>query len=675
MAEPNRQVVALPSTEHDAPVAPYFQHARSEIQRLVPSTARRVLDIGCASGALGEALKRERPGLEVVGIELDAQAAALAATRLDTVFTGSIDAIELPFPAGHFDCLVLADVLEHLPDPEATLSRLLPLLHDGGHVVLSLPNIRHHLPLCDLFFNGRFKYMDAGILDRTHLRFFTYREIVAWMARAGLNLVELDASVHVPDHGLMQVLAEVVTTFGYDAADFIQEASVVQYLMRLEKPLPNTPRGLGASRDLEGLAPAPAGQPPVASIVMLTLNQLHLTQQCVESIFAYSSVPFELIVIDNGSTDGTRVYLRELAQRDPRVRLHFNQTNMGFGHGCNQGIAMAEGEFVVLLNNDTVVTESWLEGLLRPMWQVEAIGATGPRTNMCSSNQKLAFVPYGHDMQEMQRFASWYSHHNRGQAWMTLRLIGFCMAVRRSVLEKIGGFDTTFGLGNFEDDDLSLRINTAGYRICVNNEVFIHHYGHATFRGESIDHTQQMLQNQDRFVEKWGAKITPERTYNIGELVRLPFDPARDVTPILLPEAPPAPIQDPKRFHFLTLPDWSRPERVLEAIAAFAQAFRAGDDVALLLWVDPAGRHTVGQVAEELGARLAERGIGGEGSPDLVLFDAPGDPMHIARVYRAAHACLPLGDAAIAAAAQACGLAVLDDLSATSLRRTAGFNA
>lgn len=668
---------ARPAGPLDGDVPDYYRFARPEVKRLVPQDARRILDIGCAAGALGASLKAERPGLEVVGVEYDRKAALHAARRLDAVLQGSVDDLlnDFPYPKGYFDCFVLADVLEHLPYPEQTLSRLLPYLKEGGHLVISLPNVRHYEVVGDLLINGNWTYQDAGILDRTHLRFYTYKEIERWMARAGLQLEELDTNRGVANPQAFQAMCELVKAMGGDDASFRQEGSVIQYVMRLAKPVTSPgPRAAEASESLESRRALVAAEQglPVASIVVLTLNQLAYTQQCLESIFAYSTVPFELIVVDNGSTDGTRAYLRRLAEQDSRVKLMFNDHNTGFAHGCNQGIAMAEGEVIVLLNNDTVVTENWLEGLINPLLQDPQAGAVGPRSNQIVGPQQVPFVPYGSDMAAMHRFAAEWAAKNKGKVTPALRTIGFCMAIRRSALEKVGGLDTRFGIGNFEDDDLCIRLIIAGFRLYYAEEVFIHHYGHVTFTGEKVNYGATMAENSGKFCRKWGLPEPMKNGYPLHELITKPFDPARDVFPIVVPGVPGLAIDTEKRVRFLALPDWSRVDDVIAAIKVFNATFTGADDVTLLLWVDARGPYSLQAVGEVLGNRLHEAGLDGDNTPELVLFDSPGTPIDYARLFGSAQICLPLGNRHVAMGAEACGLTVVENLTPENLKKAAG---
>ena len=150
---------------------------------------RRVLDIGCGAGRLGEAVKA-RQQAEVVGIELDEAAAAVARVHLDEVIVGDLERIDPDFPPGSFDAIVCADVLEHLREPERLLKKAREWLVPDGRLIASIPNVRHHSVVRSLL-EGNWTYTSEGLLDRTHLRFFTRREIEKLFDRAGFAIAEL----------------------------------------------------------------------------------------------------------------------------------------------------------------------------------------------------------------------------------------------------------------------------------------------------------------------------------------------------------------------------------------------------------------------------------------------------------------------------------------------------
>jgi 2-polyprenyl-3-methyl-5-hydroxy-6-metoxy-1,4-benzoquinol methylase len=168
----------------------YLDSPREEVQVHVPPSARRVLDVGCWQGAFGAALKERRPGTVVWAIESDADAASVAASRLDRVIVGS-------FPSDapkdeRFDVVTFLDVLEHLVDPWEALRRARELLKPDGAVVAAIPNVRHFQVLLPLLVGGRWEYQESGLLDRTHLRFFTRLTMLDLFATSGYCVDEID---------------------------------------------------------------------------------------------------------------------------------------------------------------------------------------------------------------------------------------------------------------------------------------------------------------------------------------------------------------------------------------------------------------------------------------------------------------------------------------------------
>ena len=164
----------------------YFQQERREIEALVPTGASRILDIGCGEGMLGRILL-QKGAAEVVGIEADTAVARRAQENLSRVLQGDVESLVLPFEDGYFDCIVLADVLEHLRDPLSALVKLKRHLSDSGAIVASIPNVRFYEVIRRLA-EGRWEYEEFGILDKTHLRFFTKKEIEVLFLQAGLEL-------------------------------------------------------------------------------------------------------------------------------------------------------------------------------------------------------------------------------------------------------------------------------------------------------------------------------------------------------------------------------------------------------------------------------------------------------------------------------------------------------
>jgi glycosyltransferase involved in cell wall biosynthesis len=246
----------------------------------------------------------------------------------------------------------------------------------------------------------------------------------------------------------------------------------------------------------------------LVSIIILCCNQVEFTRLCLESVFQTTRTPYELILIDNGSTDETPEYFQSIRTRSEpeRIQIIRNQTNRGYPGGVNQGLAEAKGEFLVLLNNDTIVTSGWVERLVE--WSLidfPQIGLVGAVSNYTRPPQ-LVEPGYQH-LKDVEGFARKRKQEFAGKAIETQRLTGFCLLLRRDVLDRLGsGLDERFGLGFFDDDDLSLRVRQAGYRLLVGLDVYIHHFGSRTFQGLGVDTDQLLKNNLDQFRDKWGEE-------------------------------------------------------------------------------------------------------------------------------------------------------------------------
>jgi len=165
-----------------------YQSGREELLPYFPITSGRVLDVGCGGGYFGAALLRSFENLEIVGVEADPPMAAEASRRLERVVVGTFPGVADRLPGGVFDCVVFNDVLEHMPNPDDALRATHRLLAPSGRVLASIPNVRHIKVLFDLLVRGEFEYVDTGILDRSHLRFFTRRSIARLFEACGYTV-------------------------------------------------------------------------------------------------------------------------------------------------------------------------------------------------------------------------------------------------------------------------------------------------------------------------------------------------------------------------------------------------------------------------------------------------------------------------------------------------------
>ncbi len=217
----------------------YYANTRPEVAQFVPLGVRRLLDVGCGCGDFGRALKQERNIQEVCGIEVVERAAAMARNALDRVLCMDVETAELPFDDGYFDCITFADVLEHLRDPGAVLRKAARVLADDGVMLMSVPNVRFYQVVAMLL-DGGWDYADAGILDRTHLRFFTARTMRKMAEDAGLEVLCLQPLSMAPPgdlpcrpDGSLQLGRAVIMP--KDDTD-VQDLRTYQYMLIAGKP-------------------------------------------------------------------------------------------------------------------------------------------------------------------------------------------------------------------------------------------------------------------------------------------------------------------------------------------------------------------------------------------------------------------------------------------------------
>mgnify|MGYP001942644396 CR=1 FL=1 len=166
----------------------YYQHVREEMLAFLPTTSKKILDVGCAQGAFGLAMKTKN-NAEVWGIELTPAAAEKAKEVLDKVFIGPCEQFLDELPDNYFDTVYFNDVLEHMQDPYKVLEIIKTKLSDSGVVISSIPNIRYYEVFEEMYFKENFEYKEEGVLDKTHLRFFTKKSIRKMYEDLGFKII------------------------------------------------------------------------------------------------------------------------------------------------------------------------------------------------------------------------------------------------------------------------------------------------------------------------------------------------------------------------------------------------------------------------------------------------------------------------------------------------------
>ena len=475
----------------------------------------------------------------------------------------------------------IGDALERERDPLAFLRALRPSLEGNQRLTGSVANVRRESVIRGLL-EGRWQNGDPG-----RLRYFTRRELEKLFYRAGFHVAikpkqedglpspssngdglgipaRRDSSGRGADAvaGLVRVPASDANAPNSHESGYARDSLGIPARRDSRNAAPLFASGFSADEaadmrtdrfDFEALRDDPRDY-GLTSIVVVTHNQVSCTRACLESIRFVTDEPYELIVVDNGSTDGTVDCLRSC----PDVTLIENADNRGFPAAANQGILASTGKQVLLLNNDVIVTTGWLRRMLEALegsgsgvqgtgeiancklqianWQFEAthevngdaaktqdlrpktsglnpkskiqnpksLGLVGPLTNSASGYQEIP-VTYS-NLACLDGFAWEHAKAHAGQVQEVDRLIGFCLLIRREVIDEVGLFDERFGIGNYEDDDYCRRARQAGWRLAVAREAFIHHFGHRTFDAAGVDLNAVLEHNKRLYDEKWRAE-------------------------------------------------------------------------------------------------------------------------------------------------------------------------
>lgn len=331
-----------------------------------------------------------------------------------------------------------------------------------------------------------------GVIDTT---FALYRNYRHYNAYATLRLAGDCMARHLPWYLDYQKLSEEEVYYAKHATEDYSTLKFLRDSGRLEKD-------------------------SYTSIIILSYNALDYTKLCIESIRKHTRPgTYEIIVIDNDSKDGSAEWLK--MQDD--IRLIANKENVGFPKGCNQGMKIARGTEILLLNNDTIVTPRWLDNMLAALYSQSNVGAVGCLTNHCSNEQSINL---GYDSLEgLEAAAEAFNQTNSDKWYPWLLLVGFCLLFKREVYERIGELDEAFSPGNFEDDDYCLRMRQAGYELLLCGDTYIHHFGSVAFSGKNNPKQQRekerkyqeiIKKNRAYFLQKW--KIT-EKYHMSDEMI------------------------------------------------------------------------------------------------------------------------------------------------------------
>ena len=252
---------------------------------------------------------------------------------------------------------------------------------------------------------------------------------------------------------------------------------------------------------------------PRVSVIILTFNNLVLTKNCLTSVIQRSNYEnLEIIVVDNASTDGTIDYLTGFQRHHSSVKIIANRYNVGFAAGNNLGLAAATGEYLVLLNNDTVVTEGWVLTMLHHLMDHSDIGLLGAVTNHIG-NEAQVEVDYD-SLDQMPERSRAYTLTHMGELLFLRTVAFFCVMMPRSTYARCGPISEEYGVGFFEDDDYCRKVEKLGLKIACAEDVFIHHHLSASFNKLREKERRALFdRNRAIYEKKWGPWIPHRYRY------------------------------------------------------------------------------------------------------------------------------------------------------------------
>lgn len=247
---------------------------------------------------------------------------------------------------------------------------------------------------------------------------------------------------------------------------------------------------------------------PVVSIVIPVFNALEYTQACIQSIFEHPiEQNFEVIIVDNGSKKPTTDWLKSTQGKFYNLTCIFLKNNLGFSPAVNIGINQSRGEYVVILNNDTITTSGWLDKLYLAFQNDLELGIVSPVTNYVGEGIQIDYEACNIQRHEVDSYARGIAKRDAIK-YDPSRLVFFCVMIRRSVLDLTGLLDEGYVRGNFEDDDYCLRARLLGYKLGVVTNSFVYHHGSITFKEHNFNYSEHFENNRIKFFQKAGRLAT-----------------------------------------------------------------------------------------------------------------------------------------------------------------------
>lgn len=486
------------SGEPVKPEEDYYSGLNPLVLDMVPKDCSSFLEVGCAKGRLGAAIKGRNPGTYYVGIEKFEVAGREAEGLLDKVFIADVERFDWSRLSGErFDCIIFADVLEHLLDPAAVLLMATSLLSLEGRIICCLPNVSHWSIIKGLI-RGEWDYTDSGVLDRTHVRFYTVKSARKLLKSCGLQ-VGAEAAWRT---GLdsQDAMLPLLRSLEVDPEDFESRSTILQYVFTARRIENRISAGSWSFRIPGGQAGPPAH---TMAIVVCISDRLKVTDDFLESVSKARSATCapHVIIIDDASEGGTPALLQAARKKLAWLDIYRVDTALGLARARNLAAGMTDAEVLFFLDGNSILGPACLEKMLERLADGK-VGMVGPLLLNPDGSVYQAGIVFTPDARPVHLYRSLRPDEEKVMRPMVVPAItGGAMMIKREIFQGVGGFSTQEPVF-FSDLDLSFKIRKSGLAIAFQPEGRV--VQRETGDTSAINMAEeQSRENLVRFIGKW----------------------------------------------------------------------------------------------------------------------------------------------------------------------------
>ncbi len=486
--------------------ADYYEGVNLLLFNMVPLEASRILEIGCANGRLGQAIKNRNSRCHYIGIELFENAGTQARMVLDKVFIADVEKFEWANLSGEkFDCIIFADVLEHLKNPEETIRSVTTLLSPNGCLLCCLPNVSHWSVINGLL-KGEWEYSDSGVLDRTHLRFYTLQTFQTLLQECGFHVVKY--AKYFTNLVVDESIIPLLNALQIDTDAFMERANTIQFLVKAEKVLVDYKQVDPSIRPQKQVLAAPD---LTTTIVVCVNDERPLTDEFLDSLAKARPLLFfsKLLVADDASNENISADLFLKSQKYDWLHIVRFESPVGVLRSRNWTAGNTDTDVLIFLDGNCTLDPDWLVQMLATM-QDTRVGMVGSQLRFPDGLVSQAGIVFMEN--DLPEYLFRGSSPDKPNVNLTLEVpavSGSCLLIKRNVFLEVQGFSTALPVF-YSDLDLCFKVRRMGLSVVYqpNSKVVHPETGNGSFSrlAESQDSIQRTV-----FFEKWQEFIHQEK--------------------------------------------------------------------------------------------------------------------------------------------------------------------